>query len=181
MISGDGDLFAIGGNHLIHAARRNMDLIVDLRQQLHLRHDRRPGWADDADRAQEHDLAGGQPESPFNLPYLAAASGATYVARWTTLHVRRLQALDRRGAPQERLPLHRGHLPLPDRLRARATSWAAALDMMKLFHDKSVIQHGADPRDVDIDLDNELIVGHFVDRPRPSLASGWASRRRGKA
>ena len=26
--SGDGDLFAIGGNHLIHAARRNMDLKV---------------------------------------------------------------------------------------------------------------------------------------------------------
>ena len=26
--SGDGDLFAIGGNHLIHAARRNMDIKV---------------------------------------------------------------------------------------------------------------------------------------------------------
>ena len=26
--SGDGDLFAIGGNHLIHAARRNIDLKV---------------------------------------------------------------------------------------------------------------------------------------------------------
>ena len=26
--SGDGDLFAIGGNHFIHAARRNMDLKV---------------------------------------------------------------------------------------------------------------------------------------------------------
>src|SRR5512146_1182602 len=26
--SGDGDLTAIGGNHLVHAARRNMDLMV---------------------------------------------------------------------------------------------------------------------------------------------------------
>jgi 2-oxoglutarate ferredoxin oxidoreductase subunit beta len=26
--SGDGDLFAIGGNHFIHAARRNMDLTI---------------------------------------------------------------------------------------------------------------------------------------------------------
>ncbi len=26
--SGDGDLFAIGGNHFIHAARRNMDIKV---------------------------------------------------------------------------------------------------------------------------------------------------------
>jgi 2-oxoglutarate/2-oxoacid ferredoxin oxidoreductase subunit beta len=28
VFSGDGDLFAIGGNHFIHAARRNMDLTV---------------------------------------------------------------------------------------------------------------------------------------------------------
>ncbi len=28
VFSGDGDLFAIGGNHMIHAARRNMDLTV---------------------------------------------------------------------------------------------------------------------------------------------------------
>ncbi len=32
VVSGDGDLFAIGGNHFIHAARRNMDLTVDLCQ-----------------------------------------------------------------------------------------------------------------------------------------------------
>ncbi len=28
VFSGDGDLAGIGGNHLIHAARRNMDLLV---------------------------------------------------------------------------------------------------------------------------------------------------------
>jgi hypothetical protein len=28
VISGDGDLFAIGGNHFIHAARRNTDILV---------------------------------------------------------------------------------------------------------------------------------------------------------
>jgi 2-oxoglutarate ferredoxin oxidoreductase subunit beta len=28
VFAGDGDLFAIGGNHFIHAARRNMDLLV---------------------------------------------------------------------------------------------------------------------------------------------------------
>ena len=28
VISGDGDLFAIGGNHFIHAARRNIDLMI---------------------------------------------------------------------------------------------------------------------------------------------------------
>ena len=30
VISGDGDLLAIGGNHFIHAARRNIDILVIL-------------------------------------------------------------------------------------------------------------------------------------------------------
>ena len=33
----------------------------------------------------------GNVEHPFNLCHVAAASGAVYVARWTTLHVRRLK------------------------------------------------------------------------------------------
>jgi len=36
----------------------------------------------------------GNHESPFNLPHLAASCGASYVARWTTMDVRRLNLLD---------------------------------------------------------------------------------------
>jgi len=46
--SGDGDLSAIGGNHLIHAARRNIDIKVICVNKLHLRHDGRPERADHA-------------------------------------------------------------------------------------------------------------------------------------
>ena len=42
VVMGDGDCAAIGGNHLIHAARRNIDLTARRLQQLDLRHDRRP-------------------------------------------------------------------------------------------------------------------------------------------
>src|SRR5574337_209707 len=88
--SGDGDLFAIGGNHLIHAARRNVDLKVICINNL------------------IYAMTGGQtaPTTPnsvvtstnpyctydpaFNLPYMVEAAGAIYVARWTTFHVRQL-------------------------------------------------------------------------------------------
>jgi uncharacterized protein with von Willebrand factor type A (vWA) domain len=45
----------------------------------------------------------GNHERPFNLPHLVAAAGATYVARWTCLHIRRLtrsfgEALQRVGS-----------------------------------------------------------------------------------
>ena len=88
--SGDGDLFAIGGNHFIHAARRNMDLKVICVNNL------------------TYAMTGGQtaPTTPgqtisatspygvfepsFNLVQLAEAAGAAYVARWTTFHVKQL-------------------------------------------------------------------------------------------
>ena len=42
--------------------------------------------------------------------------------------------------------------------------------MMKRFHEKSEIRHGANVQDVDIDPGGTLVVGKFVDRPRPTLA-----------
>ena len=85
--SGDGDCTAIGGNHLIHAARRNIDLtLVVYNNSI-------------------YGMTGGQysPMTPkgskattapymtiepsFNLLELAKAAGATFVARATTFHV----------------------------------------------------------------------------------------------
>ena len=63
-------------------------------------------------------------EQPFNLPYLVESCGATYVARWTALHVRQLTVAINEALLHSGLPLHRGHLALPDRLRAGATGSA---------------------------------------------------------
>lgn len=85
--SGDGDCTAIGGNHLIHACRRNVNLtLVVYNNSI-------------------YGMTGGQysPMTPkgskattapymtiepsFNLLELAKAAGATFVARATTYHV----------------------------------------------------------------------------------------------
>jgi len=88
--AGDGDLFAIGGNHFIHAARRNMDLkVICINNFLY-------GMTGGqmAPTTPRHAITTTAPygcyEPSFNLPYLAEAAGATYVARWTTFHVRQL-------------------------------------------------------------------------------------------
>src|SRR5215471_19593654 len=74
--SGDGDLSAIGGNHLIHAARRNIDLkVICVNNLIHAMTSTSPY---------------GTCEPAFNLPHLVEAAGAVYVARWTTFHVRQL-------------------------------------------------------------------------------------------
>jgi len=90
VFSGDGDLFAIGGNHFIHAARRNMDLTVICVNNLNYGMTGGQVAATTPHLAKSTTTPIGNPETPFNLPLMAYACGATYVARWTMLHIRDL-------------------------------------------------------------------------------------------
>ena len=88
--SGDGDCTAIGGNHLIHAARRNIDLtLVVYNNSIY-------GMTGGqySPMTPIHSKATTAPyttiEPSFNLLELAKAAGATFVARGTTFHVPQL-------------------------------------------------------------------------------------------
>ncbi|MFX1264148.1 MAG: thiamine pyrophosphate-dependent enzyme [Promethearchaeota archaeon] len=86
VISGDGDLAAIGGNHLIHAARRNLDMtVICVNNWIYAMTGGQVGPTTfTGDRTTTTPY--GNPERPFDLSRLMAAAGANYVARWTTAH-----------------------------------------------------------------------------------------------
>jgi 2-oxoglutarate ferredoxin oxidoreductase subunit beta len=103
VFGGDGDMLAIGGNHFIHSARRNLDVTVFVLNNF------------------TYAMTGGQyspttppgslptPTAPygnverdFDICFMARATGATFVARSTTWHVMHLKkmaklALSKRG------------------------------------------------------------------------------------
>ncbi|MBN2334998.1 hypothetical protein JXL21_05520 [Candidatus Bathyarchaeota archaeon] len=87
---GDGDGAGIGGNHLIHAARRNIDLTVILVNNM--------SYAMTGGQIAPTTLHGettvtspyGNPEQPFDITQLVRAAGGTYVAKWSTYHVMEL-------------------------------------------------------------------------------------------
>ena len=118
VVSGDGDLFAIGGNHFIHAARRNVDLLVVCVNNFTYGMTGGQAGPTTPTGHKSTTTPAGNLETPFNLPNLAAAAGA--VLRRALDDAARAPAAgdDPRGARQARLPLHRGHRPLPHRLRA---------------------------------------------------------------
>ncbi|MFW9909802.1 MAG: thiamine pyrophosphate-dependent enzyme [Candidatus Thorarchaeota archaeon] len=86
VISGDGDLAAIGGNHLIHAARRNIDMtVICVNNYIYGMTGGQVGPTTfTGDRTSTTPY--GNPERPFDISRLVAAAGANYVARWTTAH-----------------------------------------------------------------------------------------------
>jgi len=91
VFSGDGDLAAIGGNHLIHAARRNIDLTVICTNNFNYGMTGGQFGPTTPHGALTTTSPYGNPELPFNLPYLLAAAGANFVSRWTALHVRQVR------------------------------------------------------------------------------------------
>jgi len=84
---GDGDGAGIGGNHLIHAARRNIDLTVILVNNMS--YAMTGGQIAPTTPHGEITVTSpyGNPESPFDIAQLVCAAGASYVARWSTYHV----------------------------------------------------------------------------------------------
>lgn len=81
---GDGDAAAIGGNHFIHACRRNIDLtaIVYNNCTYGMTGGQHAPTAPRGTRSSTTPL--GSIEPPFDIVELALAAGATYVARTTT-------------------------------------------------------------------------------------------------
>jgi len=82
VISGDGDLADIGGNHLIHAARRNIDLTVICANNMNYGMTGGQVCSTTPQGALTHTTRDGNPYRPFDLCRLVAAAGAVYVARY---------------------------------------------------------------------------------------------------
>ena len=169
VFSGDGDLAAIGGNHLIHAARRNIDMLIICVNNFNygMTGGQLGPTTPLAARTQTSPI--GNYERPFNLPYLAAASGAVYVARWTVMHIRRLEQAIIEALPKRGFRFLEVISPCPTAY-GRRNRQPTGLDQMKYYRENSVIKHGVHPKDVDIDLNGEIIVGKFIDMERPTYA-----------
>jgi 2-oxoglutarate ferredoxin oxidoreductase subunit beta len=86
--TGDGEAAAIGGNHLIHAARRNIDLTVICVNNLNYGMTGGQVSPTTPLKARTQTTPSGNMQKPFDLCELVVAAGGTYVARWTTAHPR---------------------------------------------------------------------------------------------
>ncbi|MGB2987790.1 MAG: thiamine pyrophosphate-dependent enzyme [Phycisphaerae bacterium] len=168
VFSGDGDLAGIGGNHFIHAARRNMDLLVILVNNFIYGMTGGQNAPTTPLTARTSTMPYGNFERPFNLPHLAASCGATYVARWTCLHTRRLTKSFKEGLERKGFRFIEVIAPCST-LYARLNKLGTGFNLMQFYHDNAEIRHGADTRDLDIDFQGEIVCGKFVDKERPTF------------
>jgi len=165
--SGDGDLTAIGGNHFIHACRRNLDLTVILINNFIYGMTGGQVAPTTPQLATASTTPHGNFEQPFNLPYLAESCGAVYVARWTAYHVRHTTKAIKEAIAKKGFSFVEILAPCPT-LYSRRNKLGDGLDQMIYFKEKSEIQNGADTKSVSIDFQSKIVVGKFVDKERPT-------------
>ena len=166
VISGDGDLGAIGGNHLIHAARRDLDLtVICVNNRIY-------GMtggqvAPTTPRGvKTATTPNGAEERPFDLCKLAEAAGASYVARWTAAHPRQITRAVMRGLEHpgfafievvSQCPVHYGKL----------SGEGGAVAMMDIMRDQSVPVRQAAKLSAE-ELDKHWVVGDLVPAAGPA-------------
>lgn len=175
VISGDGDLIAIGGNHFIHAARRNIDMLVICVNNFIYAMTGGQVAPTTPLGAYSTTSPYGCVEEPFNIPYIADSSGAVYVARYTVLDVRRLtnsiaEALNKKG-----FSVVEAISPCAQ-YYARINRLGESIDMLRFYHDNSEIRHGEDTKNLDLGFQTKIIVGKFVDRERPTYLETYNQR-----
>ncbi|MHC4471818.1 MAG: thiamine pyrophosphate-dependent enzyme, partial [Planctomycetota bacterium] len=168
VVSGDGDLIGIGGNHFIHAARRNVNLTVICVNNFIYAMTGGQLAPTTPEPASTTTTPYGAYEHPFSIPFLAEACGAVYVARWTSLHVRRMAESMAEALTKPGFSVVEVVTPCST-LYARRNRLGDGLDLLKFYHDNSVIKHGASTSEVGIDFQKPFVVGKFVDRERPTF------------
>ena len=169
VVSGDGDLTAIGGNHLIHAARRNIGLKVILVNNG------------------IYAMTGGQtaPTTPrgvntatnpygnlepaFDVSSLVMAAGAPFVARWTTFHPRQITKTIKKAISSEGFSFIEIISQCPVQF-GKVTGTGSALQLLKHYQQNSVRINKARTMDPE-QLNGKIIVGEFLDMRKLSPAA----------
>ncbi len=91
VISGEGDLAGIGGNHLIHAARRNLEMTVICVNNFVYGMTGGQVSPTTPSGAITRTTVEGNKENPFDIAKLVAYAGASYSVRWTISQREQLQ------------------------------------------------------------------------------------------
>jgi len=167
VFGGDGDIAGIGLSHLIHAARRNLNIMVVMVNNL------------------IYGMTGGQvaPTTPFGAkttttPYgnfeypldvtrLVVAAGGSYAARWTTAHGEQLTAAMKKAFTTRGFAFIEAASPCPTAFGRRG-GFKDVAEMLRWFRENSVALEQASKLS-EKELVNKIVVGEYVGREAPTL------------
>lgn len=165
VVSGDGDATAIGGNHYIHAARRNIDMTVILFNN-HIYGMTGGQYSPTTPQGRFASTAPyGNLEAPFNTSGLAEAAGASFVARTTAYHIAQMERFMKQGIQKKGFSLIEVRTPCPVAY-GRRNRLGSPVDMFKALKEGSLTKAQAGKMKPE-ELEGKIITGVLVDVDKP--------------
>ncbi|WBF07389.1 2-oxoglutarate synthase subunit KorB [Methanothermobacter thermautotrophicus] len=167
VFTGDGDAAAIGGNHLIHGARRNIDMtVICINNSIY---GMTGGQISPTSPEGSYGSTApyGALEDPFDLAELVTAAGASYVARWTTAHPLQLANSIKKGLKNRGFSFIEAISQCPTYF-GRKNRMRSPVEMMRFMKENSLNRRKALKMEPD-EVEGKIIVGEFANRPQPEL------------
>ena len=142
VVTGDGDAAAIGGNHLIHAARRNIDLtVVVFNNNIYgMTGGQYSPTTPQGERGTTAPY--GTVERPFDIAALAAGAGASFTARGSAFHAMQTIKMIEQGISHKGFSLIDCASVCPT-YYGRKNKKGDAVEMMKWQRDNAVMAEKA--------------------------------------
>jgi 2-oxoglutarate ferredoxin oxidoreductase subunit beta len=164
---GDGESSAIGGNHLIQTARRNVDLVAICVNNFNYGMTGGQFSPTTPLGRVTKTSPNGQREASFDLCELVRAAGATYVARWTTSHPRQSINAIKKAMRHEGFAFVEIIAQCPSHY-GRNNELGDGVAMMHWQKEMSETVEQAAKMDAQ-DLVGKIVVGEFVHTQRPEF------------
>jgi 2-oxoglutarate/2-oxoacid ferredoxin oxidoreductase subunit beta len=143
VVMGDGDAIAIGGNHFIHSARRNIDLTaIVVNNSIY----GMTGGQYSPTTPMNHRASTapyGNVEQPMPICDLAIAAGASFVARSTVYHALEMDRFMEQAIRKQGFSLLEA-VSYCHTTYGRINKLGTAVDMMRMLKERSITQSAAE-------------------------------------
>lgn len=182
VISGDGDASAIGGNHLIHAARRNIGITTVVFNNNIYGMTGGQYSPTTPKHARATTAPYGNIDRNFDICKLAEAAGATYTARSTVYHVKQLIKYIENGLKNDGFSLVEAMSVCPTQY-GRKNKRSTPVSMFEYLKENAITIEAAKNMDTQ-DLEDKFLIGEFKNCPEPEYSHEYSmliNRVQGKA
>lgn len=170
-LMGDGDGTTIGGNHLIHAARRNVDVTAIIVNNLNYGMTGGQYSGTTPKHAKTKTSPYGHVEESFDVCALVKAAGAPFVARGTVFDVVQLDRLIKQAIEHKGFSLVEVIAPCPTHF-GRSNKMPKAGDMMKWIKERTVVKAKADTMSGE-ELHGKFVTGVFADVEKEDYSTAY--------
>ena len=175
---GDGDGATIGGNHLIHAARRNIDIIVVMSNNLNYGMTGGQYSGTTPFNSITSTSRKGHLEDAFDISSLVKSAGAGYVARCTIENPRMIQRFISKAIKKKKGFRFIEVISICPTYYGRYNKFSNTVEMIKDIKTRTINIRDIDRKDIQ-DLEGKIVVGEYIDKEVDGLVYRYQENSKG--